>query len=83
MSSTPAESSAAGSKPLSKRAASSRKYALEAQARVGAVRRFGSDLDRGGSDQSLDFAHRRQQTARSEASRGPSIDSARLSESLS
>ena len=34
----------------------------QAEARVRAVRRFGSDLDRGGSDQSLNFAHCRHQT---------------------
>src|ERR1700722_11271579 len=32
----------------------------QAEARVGAVRRFGADLDRGGWNQSLDLTHRRQ-----------------------
>ena len=37
------------------------KVRVQTKARVGAVRRFGCDLDRSGSDQSLNFAHRRQQ----------------------
>ena len=36
---------------------------VQAEARIGAVRRFGGDLDGGGSDQSLNLAHRRQQAA--------------------
>ena len=35
---------------------------IETPARIGAVRRFGADLDRGRADQSLDFAHGVQQT---------------------
>ena len=51
----------AGSKPASKRRASSAKYAVEAPARVGRVRRLERDGDGAGAEQPLDLGHRRQQ----------------------